>query len=61
MVRKYSLADNRYEGQVMVHGAKLEMPNALYVMPDKQLVILGTSFSTSYLRTMRVFATKFKL
>jgi hypothetical protein len=61
MVRKYSLADNSFEGQFILQGSGLEMPKNMYMMPDKHVVVLGTSFSTSFLRTMRVFATKFKL
>lgn len=59
MVRQYSL-NGKYT-DYSLQGKSTEMFGNMYIMPDNQLLVLGYSFSTSYKKCMRVFATLFKL
>jgi hypothetical protein len=60
MVRKYT-PNGKQQAEFVIQGKKIEMYPQMYVMPDKQLIVLGSSFSTRSDKLMRVFATKFKL
>lgn len=59
MVRKYTPAGKPVD--YLLQGKSTEMFGNMYILPDNQLLVLGYSFSTSYLHCMRLFATKFKL
>ncbi len=59
MVRKYTPTDKPFDYKLQ--GKSTEMYGKMYIMPDNHLLVMGYSFSTSYLKCMRLFATKFKL
>ena len=60
MVRKYT-PGIKNPMLFQIQGKKIEYNTMMFVMPDKQLMVVGNSFSTNFNILMRVFATKFKL